>query len=320
MTDAMDKHTYLSEIADGDRVDDLFLLLTKEVKRKKDGNPYIFAIIADRSGTVPCNVWGTGTCGETMLETCAALEAGRVFRISGKVSAFNGSLQISVNEGVEYLQQPVPESEIEPADFVRTNTDPAVLKRGIWDLIGEIADPALSDLVLDAITGSDGFFEKPAAKGRHHEYRGGLAEHTLETARIAVAGCDAHYAGCNRDLVLAGALLHDIGKAFSFDLAGLCFVARPEYDLIGHISLGVTYLERFRNRLSPTLFSHLIHIVQSHHGPHGEVPCQTPEAWMVHIADYASATIREAADDQAALEPGSGTQKGRKSGGPGGRF
>ncbi len=320
MTDARNKQVYLSEIADGDRVDDLFLVLRREVKRKKDGNPYIFAILADRSGTAPCTIWGTATCGETLLETCAALEVGRVFRISGKVSAFNSSLQISVNEGVEYLGQPVPESTIEPADYVRMNTDIDALKRGVLDLIATIADPTLKDVVLEAISGADGFFEKPAAKGRHHEYLGGLAEHTLETARIAAAGCDAIDVGSNRDLIIAGALLHDIGKAFSFERSGLCFVARPEYDLVGHVSLGVTYLERFRSRLPSEIFSHLTHIVQSHHGPHGEVACQTPEAWTVHIADYASATLREVADDQAALEPGSGTRTGRKCGGPVWRF
>jgi 3'-5' exoribonuclease len=200
------------------------------------------------------------------------------------------------------------------------NTDLDALKRGVLDLIATIADPSLKDVVLEAISGADGFFEKPAAKGRHHEYMGGLAEHTLETARCAAAGCDAVSVGCDRDLVLAGALLHDIGKAFSFERSGLCFVARPDYDLIGHVSLGITYLERFRHRLPPARFSHLTHIVQSHHGPHGEVPCQTPEAWIVHIADYASATLREVADDQAALEPGSGTRNGKKSGGPVWRF
>ncbi|MDK2973877.1 MAG: 3-5 exoribonuclease [Methanofollis sp.] len=320
MTGVVNKHTYLSGIADGDLIDDLFLLQKREVKRKKDGNPYIFAVVADRSGTALCNVWGSGAAGETVPEICAAFETGRVYRIAGRVSLFNGSLQISVNEGVEYLRQPVAESELDPAEFVRANTDPADLKCGIWEMIAAIGDPALRDVVLEAISGADGFFEKPAAKGRHHEYPGGLAEHTLETARFAAAECDAHYAESNRDLVVAGALLHDIGKAFAFDRSGLCFAARPEYDLIGHVSLGVTYLERFRDRLPADVFSHLLHIVQAHHGPHGETPCQTPEAWMVHIADFASATLREVADDQAALEPNTGTRNGRKCGGPVWRF
>lgn len=316
----MDKQVYISDIADGDRIDDLFLVLRREVRRRKDGSPYIFAIVADRTGTAPCNVWGTGGSGETVPEICTGVQVGNVVRIAGRVSPFNGSLQISVNEGVESLREAVQESAITPADFVMTNTDVEVLKRGVLDLIAEIADPALKEVVMEAISGADGFFEKPAAKGRHHEYMGGLAEHTLEAARMAAAGCDAVFTKCDRDLVIAGALLHDIGKAFSFDRSGLCFVARPEYDLVGHISLGIAYLERFRHRLPPARFTHLLHIIQSHHGPHGEVACQTPEAWTVHIADYASATLREVADDQAALEPGSGTRAGKRSGGPVWRF
>ncbi|WP_298667747.1 HD domain-containing protein [uncultured Methanofollis sp.] len=312
------KETFVGDIADGDEVDGIFLLRSVEVKQKKNGSPYILAQVADMTGSITCNVWGVQGCGEEVSTAAERLKVGAVYRIRGFARAYNGAVQVSVNEGIADLAE-VPPDEISAEDFVCAPVDEVDLKRGVLAMAGGIADGTLRDLVLEAITGAEGFFVKPAAKSRHHEYRGGLAEHTLETARIAAASCDAARIPMDRDLVVAGALLHDIGKASCFDEAGLAFTARPEYDLLGHVATGVIYLTRFRGRIPEERFNHLLHIVQSHHGPHGEVPCQTPEAWAVHLADLTSATLREAADDQMEAAPGT-RKNGWRSGGPVWRF
>lgn len=313
-----EKKIFATDIADGDEVDELFLVRSAELKQKRDGSPYLLTQAADRTGSLLCYIWGVQGGGDVVRRAAADLKVGSVYRIHGCAKSYNGAVQVSVNEGIADLTEVSPE-EISASDFVCAPTDEAELKRGVLTMAGSIEDDALRDLVLEAIAGVDDFFVKPAAKSRHHEYRGGLAEHTLETARIAAASCDAVHIEMDRDLVVAGALLHDIGKAFCFDETGLAFTARPEYDLVGHVTIGVSYLTRFQGRIPEERFSHLLHIVQAHHGPHGEVPCQTPEAWTVHLADLTSATLREAADDQKEAEPGV-RKNGWRSGGPVWRF
>lgn len=312
------KERFVQDIADGDEVDGIFLLTSAETKQKKDGSPYILAQVADWTGSITCNIWGVQGCGEEVSAAAERLKVGAVYRIRGFARAYNGAVQVSVNEGIADLAE-VPLDGICAEDFVCAPVDEAELKSGVLAMAGGIADGALRDLVLEAIAGAEGFFVKPAAKARHHEYRGGLAEHTLETARIAAASCDAACISMDRDLIVAGALLHDIGKASCFEEAGLAFTARPEYDLIGHVTIGVSSLIRFRGRIPDERFNHLLHIVQAHHGPHGEVPCHTPEAWAVHLADQTSAMICEAADDQMEAEPGT-RKNGWRSGGPVWRF
>lgn len=322
MNDRCVKQKFAAEITDGEKVDDLFLLKIFEVKQKKDGSPYVRAEIGDVTGTLSCFLWGVQGCADQVTETASSLQVGAVYRVRGNAKTYNGSMQVSVNEGITDFAKPVPSTALDPEDYLTSPVKGLDLKGGIFRTANEIENPELRHLVLEAISSVDGFFIKPAAKERHHEYRGGLAEHTLETARIALAACDATRVGtdADRDLVIAGALLHDIGKAFCFEEQGLGFAARPEYDLIGHVTLGVSYIAPFAKRLPPEMAAHLLHILQSHHGPHGEVPCQTPEAWMVHLADLTSATLREAADDQADLAPGTGKRNGWRAGGPVWRF
>ncbi|QYZ78550.1 HD domain-containing protein [Methanofollis formosanus] len=321
MSERPGKQKYAAEVTDGEGVDDLFLLKTFEVKQKKDGSPYIWAEIADVTGTLSCFIWGVQGYGDTVMEIASSLRPGEVYQVRGFAKIYNGSVQVSVNEGIAALAEPVSPALVDPNDYVSSPVKDLDLKGGVLRMAGEITDPVLGQMVLEAISSVDGFFIKPAAKGRHHEYRGGLAEHTLETARIALAACEAGRTDADRDLVIAGALLHDIGKAFCFEEQGLGFAAQPEYDLVGHVTLGVSYIAPIaKKRLPAGKAAHLLHILQAHHGPHGEVPCQTPEAWTVHLADLTSATLREAADDQADLVPGSGKRNGWRSGGPVWRF
>ncbi|NLA30371.1 MAG: HD domain-containing protein, partial [Methanomicrobiales archaeon] len=113
------------------------------------------------------------------------------------------------------------------------------------------------------------------------------------------------------DVLLAGALLHDIGKASCFRRQGFSFVALPEYTLVGHTALGAAALLRHSAGVDPARFNHLLHILMAHHGPYGEVKPRTPEAWAVHFADNASATLRGVCDDAGGLAPGEERQGSR---------
>ncbi|TAJ44509.1 HD domain-containing protein [Methanofollis fontis] len=315
---APSKTIFAGEIRDRDQVDDLFLLKSAEIRQKKDSSPYIFSQIADASGTLGCYIWGIQGDGERVMQIASTLQCGAVYRICGQARDYNGGIQISVNEGIAELDEPV--ESIEPSDFISSPVVEEDLKSRILGMANRINDPQLRDLVLNVIATSDGYFTKPAAKMKHHEYPGGLAEHSLEVATIAASMAGSVRGENDADLVIAGALLHDIGKTSCFEQQGLWYTARPEYDLIGHVTLGVTIVSRAAGHLAPETASHLLHIIQSHHGPYGEVACQTPEAWSVHLADLSSATLREITDDQALLSAGTGTRSGKRIGGPVWRF
>ena len=149
----------------------------------------------------------------------------------------------------------------------------------------------------------------------------GLDEHTLEVARFACAYADhVPRSGIDRDIALAGALLHDIGKTLGFKSAGPGFSSTPEYSLIGHITPGLAQLSAYRGALPLECHLNLVHIIQSHHGPNGEILPHTAEAWAVHCADLASAQLRMAGDDVQKCSPGEMAKKGMRTGVPVYRF
>ncbi|MDO9539764.1 MAG: HD domain-containing protein [Methanocalculus sp.] len=312
----MPKTQSITDISDGCEVDSLFLLESIDIRKKKQDGKYLFATLADRTGRISCKIWGLQAQSADEIEALGKiLQPGEVYHIRGFAKIFNGECEININDGIANLTAPVAIQASEKGEFVYSPVDIKETAIGIQNLAGTIRNGQLKRVVSLALMDAGGFYEKPAAKKRHHNYRGGLAEHTLETATIAVAMAEAQKSyGIDRDILIAGALLHDIGKALCFEEKGIGYIALPEYDLIGHIPLGITFLTRFKDYLDDATYLHLLHIIQSHHGEYGDVMPRTSEAWAVHLADLSSATLREVADDIAPLGPGEGKWKGEKSG------
>jgi 3'-5' exoribonuclease len=160
-------------------------------------------------------------------------------------------------------------------------------------LVGGVGDPwirrLLELLLVEDTALREAFARAPAAKSMHHVYLGGLLEHTLSVAAMAGRACD-HYQALNRDLVLAGVLLHDLGKtaeltyqrSFGYSDAG---------NLIGHITLEAEWISRAAARIPEfpeALRLQILHIVLSHHGKlefGSPVLPKTPEAMLVHYLD-----------------------------------
>jgi 3'-5' exoribonuclease len=314
----MEKRIFVADIGDGDPVDAPFLVGYAELREGRRGK-YIACTLSDRTGRISCKVWGRSDDTEVQ-EAFSVLRGGGVFRIAGYARTYRDTCEVNVNDGVKHLSAPFGADDLSCEDYCVAPADGAAVEAGITAVIGMIGDADLRTLVREVIAAADGFYVKPAAKFRHHEYRGGLAEHTLEVARVAAGFVDQLRIPLRRDLVIAGALLHDIGKCPCFEEAAPAFSATPAYDLVGHITLGVQMLEQQRGRIDDGDFFHLLHIIQSHHGPYGEIRPHTPEAWAVHFADLSSATLREVADDTADLAPGERRRKGARSGEPVYRF
>jgi 3'-5' exoribonuclease len=300
-----EKTIYVEEINGGVQVDAPFVVDAVELRDKKGGK-YIQLAISDRTGRGACKVWGTSDQTVEQIEAfCRAIQVGEVYRIKGYAKEFNGACEVNVNDGIAFFANPMPPEALDSSAFVYTPVDAGSVREGLAHMAARIEDQGVYALVARVMNDAPGFLDVPAAKRRHHAYMGGLAEHTLETAEIALSIAGTVRRGeMDTDVLLAGALLHDLGKAACFRRQGFSFVALPGYSLVGHTALGAAALMKFSAGVDPARFNHILHIVMSHHGPHGEVQPRTPEAWAVHFADNASATLRSICDDVRGLEPG----------------
>lgn len=301
----LEKTVFVEEISGSMQVDAPFVVEAADLKEKRDGGRYIQLTISDKTGHGACKVWGTSDQSAEEIEAvCCAIRPGEVYRIWGYAKVYNGTCEVNVNDGISCLADPMPQEGFDPSLFVYAPVDLDEVRRRLGGMIAKIDDPGIASLVLEVIDSTPGFFEAPAAKFHHHAYIGGLAEHTLEATEIALSlSGTVNRTRMDTDVLLAGALLHDVGKAACFRHQGFSFVALPEYTLVGHTAIGAAAVLRHSAGVDPSRFAHILHIVMSHHGPYGEVKPRTPEAWAVHFADNASAFLRAALDDTADLAP-----------------
>ena len=303
----MTKKIYVDSIIPKMVVDSSFIIENPSLREGKNSK-YITCTISDSTGKISCKIWGSYNSETIEIENIYRIiqkNEGHIFRISGKADKYKDDLNINVNDGVEYLKTPVDEKIITPSDYIYSPADIKGNKEKILTLCDSIQNQGLKDLVLTILKKSDGFFEKPAAKTKHHDYTGGLCEHTLEVAEISLSiGKSLNGVNLNRDILIAGAVLHDIGKCQSFDKKGLFYSPNPSYSLLGHITPAMQTLSRYTAFVDADIYSELLHIIQSHHGDHGETRPQTPEAWTVHFADNISATLHEISEDLKSAPPG----------------
>jgi 3'-5' exoribonuclease len=275
------------DLADGRDVVACYLVHEKHRKETRAAKPYLHLVLGDRTGTVEAKVW------DFAERYDALFGAEDVVGIRGRTSLYNGRVEISVT-ALEPLQ--IGDDDLElflPA----SPRDRGVMGKELDLLVDTVADPALRTLLLRCVgrksTLGRQFRLHPAAKRNHHAYLGGLLEHSLSVARACDRLC-AHYqaqgARLDRDLLVAGALLHDIGKVREL-AARRTFGYTDEGHLLGHIVLGIQIVAREAEGvpgLAPERLLHLQHLVASHQGRHEwaspKVP-QTLEALILHYAD-----------------------------------
>ncbi|KAF1078475.1 HD domain-containing protein [Methanogenium sp. MK-MG] len=305
----MEKKDTIQSIADRDAVDALFVISNAEIREGSKGQ-YITCTISDATGTMACKVWGKNGLNALVKEAYAAIREGMVHRVAGKAQVYNSELQMNVNDGIDHLiSGSADHALLDPGDFVFSPADCTKNREELLQTAAGIIRPGLRELVERVFAAHDAFFLVPAARAKHHAYRGGLAEHTLEVVRYT----DAFLAGAegisaDRDVAVAGALLHDVGKAVCFAEQGFSFSQLPAYSLLGHISPGISIIEQVAEEtaVDGQDLSHLLHIVQTHHGIYSDPKPQTVEAWAVHQADNTSALLHEVASDVEDTNPGEG--------------
>ena len=278
--------TLLRDWRDGDEIEQVLLVREVERRQKRDGSPFLRVTLADRSGVVPGVLW-----------SAADLEAGAPTRVSGRVAEHpRYGRQLTI----ESLDRPEP-GEVPWDELLVAPARPAAdLVAELDAVLTSIADPHLGAL-LDRLLGSESasgpqYRLQPAAKRNHHAYVHGLLEHSLQVARM-VDCASLTFEGIDRDLAVAGALLHDFGKLEAYCVDGGVADLTDEGKLEGEIPLGYYRVRRETEDIAdfpPERARALLHIILAHHGrlEHGSpvTPC-TREAALVHAMDAVSGQL-----------------------------
>jgi len=281
----MPKTRYVKDIREGEAVRDLFLVGHKTLLSSNAGKPYLNLVLRDRTGQVEARVWDRAD------ELGRRFERDDVVEVAGSAILYQGRIQLKVHDIVK-LEGARPDL----AEFL------PVTKKGIeplWgrlqELVSEIRDPDLARLLRDLFPDppvtetARRFRAAPAGKSLHHDYIGGLLEHTVSVAEIC-RFLASHYERVDADLLVAGALLHDVGKTEELAYEGT-FEYTDEGRLLGHIYMGAE-LVAGRCAALPGFPPHkavlLKHMILSHHG---ELEYGSPrrpktlEAVLLHFAE-----------------------------------
>jgi len=286
------KRIYIDQIRTGDIVGDFFVVAQCERKSTQANKPFLTVTLSDSTGKVQCVCWDNVPRLETILVT------GKIVRIEAAASTYRDELQLKITDA-----RPVKETDkVDDTDFIQSAPfDIEHTYRQLLEYKNSISNSKIREL-LDCFFENDicakAFKYHPAAKRMHHAYAGGLLEHTLGI----VKSCDLfskNYPYLNRNLLLAGAMLHDIGKLKEMK-GGLATEYTTSGQLMGHLVIGSQMIEKAAATISdfPDETKLLLqHLVLSHHGKlefGSPVKPATLEALVLHSLDMLDAHLFEA--------------------------
>ncbi|MBQ4275235.1 MAG: HD domain-containing protein [Lachnospiraceae bacterium] len=252
---------YIKDIKDGYAIQDVYLCKTKNSATTKNGKEYLNVILGDKTGNVDCKIWNADSAGISDFEPMDY-----VF-VNGEAKTFNGNLQIDIRQ-----IRKADESEYNLEDFIPTSKqDVEVMYDSILKCVSMVENNYLHALLEEFFVNDQDFiarFKKSsAAKSIHHNFAGGLVEHTLGVARLCSYYCK-QYPVLNKDLLLTAALCHDIGKIYEYS-------PFPENDytdegnLLGHIVMGIEMVGKKIDSIPDFpkgLANELKHCIAAHHG------------------------------------------------------
>ena len=288
--------TFVKELSDGDHVNEVFLLADKQLRANRNADTYLLATLRDKTGVVSGLMWNVV---ESKLHH---ISAGDLVRVKGKVQLYQGGLQMIINfiDVESDANHNAEDFQTQP----QANVGP-MLDR-LKELLGSISCEklrTLADCFMSDTALVDDMCAAPAGVKAHHAYQGGLIEHIVSMAEVAERLC-GHYPVLNRDLLLLGVLLHDLGKVreLSWDPT---LAYTDEGQLLGHMNIAIEILNekmlQARGEMGGQEFDkedvlRLKHMILSHHGTHEfgspRVP-MTQEAMVLHYIDNIDAKLHE---------------------------
>ncbi len=276
------KKKFIRDLEDGMRIEEMFAVKEKSREITKNKKVYIVLKLSDKTGVISGKIWDDA---EKKYNT---FDKGDIVLVEGYTRVYKGILELTINK-----IKKCEEGEYELEDFIPTSgRNIEEMHRELEALIKSVHNEYLNAL-LTAIFGDKEFSKKfdiaPGSAGIHHTYVGGLLEHTLNVAKI----CDtvaSTYPEIDRDLLITGALLHDIGKIEEYEVSA-SISSTNAGKLIGHIVIGTYIIKKNIEKIEefpPELSMSLIHLIVSHHGEYEfgspKLP-QTAEAAALAYAD-----------------------------------
>jgi 3'-5' exoribonuclease len=278
------KEFFLSECSQHENklITSCFVVISKQVKPKKTGEPYLALTLGDRTGQLEAKMW------DNVEDAIDVFEQEDVIKIKGLLNKYKNRFQITIHK-----LRKLEDSEIDFADYLpKTSKDIGELWRTLASFVATFQNPHLKALVeafmADPVI-AEAYRNAPAAKSLHHAFIGGLLDHVVSLFRSCDLLC-RNYPQINRDLVLTGAFLHDIGKIHELTY-NRTFSYSTRGQLLGHM---IIELEMLQAKLAefpdfpPELKTLVEHLIISHHGEYEFGSPKLPmfaEALMLHYLD-----------------------------------
>ncbi len=280
------KSQFVNQLKVGTQLqDEPFLIQDMSQGAARNGGAYLRLTLGDKSGQINGVYW------DVPAQTLEWVKTGHVALVDGKISTYRDTPQVVISD-LTWHESPnmgdfLPEAARSESEMT------AELK----ELIDSTQEPYQS--LLTKILGEETFLPKfasaPAAKRMHHAYVGGLLAHTLSMASLAEQ-LSQHYPNVNRDLLLCGVLLHDIGKVEEYNLdAGI--VITDDGHLIGHILRAIVWIEQAAAdlQIEPKITRQIVHLIAAHHGKlewGSPVTPKTIEAVILHQLDLLDSRVQ----------------------------
>ena len=279
-------HTQISGLKEGDSIRSGYIIDSIRPNTTRQGSPYFFAELKDASGKICAVCWQPDG-------TISPEQNGEIVMISGVVGSYNGQLQICI-KSVDILNRNDISEEMISALVPTAPIDVEAYKQDIISFVRSIQDKDIREIcIFEFMRNWDQFIVIPAGKSCHHAFRHGLLMHTIDMARMADCIYTLAPNGINRDLLIAGVLLHDMGKIKEFVISPITDLVTAycdEGNMIGHPVLGANEIDVAASTVDarPEIVNLLKHIVLSHHGDPNCGSVKEPviiEAELVHALD-----------------------------------
>jgi len=280
-----EKINLINELKPGDNVEIQGKLISKKTQNTRDGKSFLLITISDKTGSLRGIDWFNPDKNDK-------LNIGDILNIKGKIVVFDNRLQINIDKNENSITK-VPYDDIDGDKFISKST------KNIQDILGnvnklieKIENDALKEMLKKIIFDSKiskKYQYSPAAMSIHHAYKSGLLEHSIKVAELSLKISENYNEyNINRYIIIAGSLLHDIGKTEEYKTTKAGIDKTDTGELIGHMNLGIILLEPFMSNITEEYKNHIYHIILSHHGEleYGSpVLPKTMESMIIHFAD-----------------------------------
>jgi len=275
------KSAYVKELEPNRNFTTSLRVKSKEIREKKSGEPYLSLALCDRTGEIEAKMW------DNVAEVMDTFERDDFVKVKGLIQVYHNRPQLTIHK-----MRRLEDGEVDIADYFPASTrDTGDMWRELCSVVGALSNIHLRAL-LNAVLEDPGIARRyrlaPAAKQIHHAWLGGLLEHVLSLCQLCRYAAQ-HY-GVDLDLLLAGAVLHDLGKIYELSY-GRSFGYTAEGQLLGHMVMGLRIVaDKLANLpdFPPKLRTLVEHMIVSHHGKYEfgspKLP-QFPEALLLHYLD-----------------------------------